>query len=154
MSLVSQLEEEYKVAFRGGQKTVTEVLRMLKSALMNEEIAKRAKTSDREAKLTDEEALAIVKRQVKQLEEAGALFVQGGRVDLKEKNDAEILVLKKYLPVQVDEGKVREVVKTVIAKMGSVGPSDFGKVIGATMKELKGGADGTLVSKVVKEILV
>ncbi|MBI2551997.1 GatB/YqeY domain-containing protein [Candidatus Uhrbacteria bacterium] len=154
MPLAQRIEDEYKAAFRGGQRTATEVLRLLKTAFQNAEIEKRGKSGDREAKLTEEEALAIVKRQVKQLEEAGELFVQGGRADLKEQNDAELNVLKKYLPAMMDEEKVRAAVKRVISGMGSVGPADFGRVMGAAMKELKGGADGTVVSRIVKEMLI
>lgn len=153
MSFAERIENEYKAAFRGGQKTATEVLRLLKTAFQNAEIDKRGKSGDREAKLTEEEALAIVKRQVKQLEEAGELFIQGGRADLKEKNDAEIAVLKKYLPAMMDEEKVRAVVKEVVGRMGTVSPGDFGKVMGAVMKELKGAADGMVVGKMVKELI-
>jgi len=147
------IDEDYKKAFRGGDKITIEVLRGVKTAVQNAEIEKRAKTSNREAKLTDDEALAIVKRQVKQTEEAGELFKQGGREDLVAQNQAELVVLKKYLPAQMEEGKVREIAKGVIAKMGKVAPSDFGKVMGAVMKETKGQADGTVVSKIVKELL-
>lgn len=153
MSLLQTIEEDYKKAFRGGDKAVTEVLRLLKTAFQNDEIAKRGKTGDREAQLTDEEALATIKRQVKQLEEARDLFKQGGRQDLVTQNDAEIAILKKYLPAQMDENTVREIVKSVVLKMGSSGPSDFGKVMGQVMKETKGSADGMLVSRIVKELL-
>ncbi len=153
MTLMQIIEEDYKKAFRGGDKPVTEVLRVVKAALMNDEIAKRGKTGEREAKLTDDEVMAALKRQVKQLEEAGELFAKGGRQDLKEKNDAELVILKKYLPAQVDEGKVREAVKKVFAGMAGAKPSDFGKIMGAAMKELGGKADGTVVSNVVKELL-
>lgn len=152
MSLLQTVEEDYKKAFRGSDKPVIEVLRIVKTALQNEEIAKRGKSGDREAKLTDEEVLAILKRQVKQTEEAGELFLKGGRADLKTKNDAELVILKKYLPAQASEDQVREAVKAVVARMGNIAPSEFGKIMGAVMKEVKG-ADGTVVSRVVKELL-
>lgn len=153
MTLLETIAEDYKVAFKGGNKPVTEVLRVLKSALMNEEIAKRGKSGEREAKLTDEEALAVIKRQVKQLEEARDMFTQGGRADMAAQNDKEIVILKKYLPAQASEDQVRAVVKKVFAAMAGAKPSDFGKIMGAAMKELGGKADGTVVSKVVKDIL-
>src|SRR3989338_3076152 len=149
MGLLQTIEENYKKAFKGSEKTAVDVLRLLKTALQNEEIAKRGKTGEREAKLTDEEALAVVKRQVKQLEEAGELFAAGGRADLKSKNDAELAILKHYLPTQMDEGKVREIVQSVVSGMGKVLPSDFGKIMGQVMKETKGQADGVVVSKIV-----
>ncbi len=147
------IEEDYKKAFRGGDKPVTEVLRVLKSALMNDEIAKRGKSGEREAKLTDEEALAVIKRQVKQLEEASELFTKGGRADMAAQNEKEIGILKKYLPAQASEEQVRQAVKKVLSGMGSPKASDFGKIMGAAMKALGGKADGTVVSKAVKEIL-
>ncbi len=153
MPLMQTIDEDYKKAFRGGDKPVVEVLRVLKSALMNVEIEKRGKAGEREAKLTDDEALAVIKRQVKQLEEAGELFVKGGRQDLKDKNDAELVILKKYVPAQVDERTVRAAVKKVLSGMAGAKPSDFGKIMGAAMKELGGKADGTVVSKAVKEML-
>lgn len=153
MSLLETITEDYKTAFRSSDKATVEVLRVLKSAFMNEEIAKRGKSGEREAKLTDDEARAVLKRQVKQLEEAGELFAKGGRQDLKDKNDAELVILKKYLPAQASEEQVRSAVKKVLATMAGAKASDFGKIMGAVMKELKGGADGTVVSRVVKEIL-
>ncbi len=152
MSLLQTVEEDYKKAFRGSDKPVIEVLRIVKTALQNEEIAKRGKTGEREAKLTDDEVLAILKRQVKQTEEAGEFFLKGGRADLKTKNDAELVILKKYLPAQASEDQVRKAVEKVLSGMVGAKSSDFGKIMGAVMKELKG-ADGTVVSKVVKELL-
>ena len=153
MSLLQTIDDDYKAAFRSGDKETISVLRLLKTALTNEEIAKRSKTGEREVKLTDEEALAVVKRQVKQLEEARDLFAQGGRPDLVAKNEAEITILKKYVPASASEEQVREAVARVISSLGAVSPSDFGKVMAAAMQELKGKADGTVVSKVVKEEL-
>ena len=153
MPLIQTIDDDYKVAFRSGDKSLVEVLRVLKSALMNDEIAKRGKSGEREAKLTDDEALAVIRRQVKQLEEAGELFVKGGRQDLKDKNDAELVILKKYVPAQASEEQERAAVKKVLAGMAGAKSSDFGKIMGAAMKELGGKADGTVVSKAVKEML-
>lgn len=152
MTLLQRIEEDYKKAFRGGDKVTTEVLRGLKTALHNAEIEKRGKGAE-STELSDEEAVTVVKRQVKQLEEAKELFAKGGRADLVEQNEKEIAVLKKYLPEQMSEAQVREVVAKVVAGLGKVGSADFGRVIGAAMKELKGKADGTVVSKAVKEVL-
>lgn len=151
--LIQTIEDDYKRAYRGGDKTTTEVLRVLKTTLYNAEIEKRSKTSDREAKLTDEEAVGVVRRYAKQLEEAGELFAKGGRQDLVAQNDAELAVVSRYLPAAVSEAQVREAVKVVLGRMGQVEPQDFGKVMGAAMKELKGAADGALTSKIVKELL-
>ena len=152
MNLFETIESDYKNAFRASDKPVIEVLRIVKTALQNEEIAKRGKSGDREAKLTDEEVLAILKRQVKQTEEAGELFEKGGRADLVSKNKEELTILARYMPAQMSEDEVRRIASMVIARMGQPSPSEFGKVMGAVMKEVKG-ADGTVVSRVVKELL-
>lgn len=149
MSLLQTIESDYKDAFKGGDKITTGVLRILKTELYNVEIAKRG--GDEEQGLNDEEALTVVKRQVKQLEEAKEMFAQGGRDDLVAQNEKELAILKKYLPQMMSEDAVREQVKKVIAGMGEVGPGDFGKVMGLAMKELKGKADGGVVGKVVKQ---
>ena len=146
------IEEDYKKAFRAGDKPTLEVLRIVKTALQNEEIAKRGKSGEREAKLTDDEVLAIFKRQVKQTEEAGELFLKGGRADLVTKNKEELAILSRYMPVAMSEDEVRRIAAGVVARFGKPAPTEFGKVMGAVMKEAKG-ADGTLVSRVVKELL-
>ncbi|KKW17396.1 MAG: hypothetical protein UY58_C0004G0020 [Candidatus Magasanikbacteria bacterium GW2011_GWA2_50_22] len=153
MNFIQTIEEDYKRAFRQQDKLFVAVLRLVKTALTNAEIEKRAKVGSREATLTDEEALATVKRHIKQLEEAGELFRQGGREDLLKQNEAELLVLKKYVPASLPEETVREAVKKVLAGLPKAGPGDFGKIMGLAMKELAGKADGALVGKIVKEIL-
>ena len=153
MSLAQIIEDDYKSAFKNGDKFAVGVLRMLKTELHNAVIAQRGKTDSVE-ELGDEAVLAIVKRQVKQLEEAKEMFVQGGRADLAEQNSKEVALLKKYLPELISESAVREAVQKVIADSSASSPADFGKVMGLAMKELKGKADGQIVGKVVKEMLV
>lgn len=152
MALTQIIEHDYIVAFKGGGKLVTAVLRGLKTAIKNAEIEKRGRIQGG-GELSDDEVIAVVKRQVKQLEEAKEMFAQGGRNDLVEQNEEEITVLKKYLPQQLSEAQVREAVQSAVAGMGEVGAGDFGKVMGAAMKELKGKADGGVVGKMVKEAL-
>lgn len=153
MSLAQIIEDDYKSAFKNGDKFAVGVLRMLKTELHNAVIAQRGK-ADSVEELGDSAVLAIVKRQVKQLEEAKEMFAQGGREDLVQQNVAEIALLKKYLPELLSEDAVREAVQKVLAKNSSSNPADFGKVMGLAMKELKGKADGGMVGKIVREMLV
>lgn len=153
MSLVQIIEDDYKSAFKSGDKLTTGVLRMLKTELHNALIAQRGK-ADSVEELGDEAVLAIIKRQVKQLEEAKEMFTQGGREDLAQQNSAEIMLLKKYLPELMSEDAVREAVQKVIVDSGASIPADFGKIMGLAMKELKGKADGGVVGKVVRDMLV
>jgi len=153
MSTWEKIETDYSQAYRAGDKMPVEVLRLLKTALMNAEIEKRSKVKDREAKLVEEEVVAVIKKQGKSLEESIVLFQQGGRQDLVDQTQKEVEILKKYLPEELSESAVREVVKTKIAALGADGPQAFGRVMSEVMKELKGQAGGDLVSKLVKELL-
>ncbi len=153
MSLLTKIDQDFMQALKEKAAERLSVLRMLKTAFQNAVIDKRGKTNDLKASLTEEEAVSVIKRQVKQLEEAQEMFASGGRPELAAQNKAEVAILKAYLPAQVSEETVREAVKKVVAGLGKVGPADFGKVMGMAMKELKGTADGNLVSKIVKEIL-
>lgn len=153
MSTLERIETDYNQAYRAGDKMPVEVLRLLKTALMNAEIEKRSKTKDRSAKLIEEEAVAVIKKQVKSLEESIVLFQQGNRQDLIDQTQKEVDILKKYLPEELGESAVREVVKAKIATLGVSGPQAFGRVMSEVMKELKGQAGGDLVGKLVKELL-
>ncbi|MBI4135327.1 GatB/YqeY domain-containing protein [Candidatus Uhrbacteria bacterium] len=153
MTLLTKIDQDFIQALKAKDAERLSVLRMLKTAFQNAVIDKRGKTNDLKASLTDEEAIAVIKRQVKQLEEAREMFASGGRPELAAQNEAEVAILKVYLPAQVSEETVRAAVQNVLAGLGQAGPSDFGKVMAAVMKELKGQADGTVVSKIVKELL-
>lgn len=153
LSLRATIEEDFLKAYRASEKQAVNVLRLLKTAFMNAEIEKRAKTGEREVVLTDEEALAVVKRQVKGLEESLDLYRQGKRDDLVSQTEGEIAIMKRYLPEDLSESAVREAISRVIAAMGKPGLQDFGKVMGEAMKVLKGQASGDVVSKIVKEML-
>lgn len=153
MPLLQTIDQDCTRSLKEKDAERLSVLRLLKGALQNAAIEKRGKTKAVNAALTDEEVHAVIKRQVKQLEEAREMFAAGGREDMSKQNDAELKILKAYLPAQVSEEVVREAVVKVVAGLGKVGASDFGKVMGMAMKELKGQADGTLVSRIVKELL-
>lgn len=123
------------------------VLRNAKTALTNAEIAKRP------AELADEEMVEVLGREAKKLNDSTADFERGGRTDLVERVRKEIEILNAYLPKGLSEDELREIVKKVIETLKPAGPQDFGKVMGAAMKEAKGRASGDLVSKLVKEAL-
>jgi len=121
-------------------------LQMAISAMKNEEI-------DKQKELTDEDIIAVLQRQVKQLKDANKDFAAAGRDDLQEKNNAEIAVLETFLPAQMSEEEIALEIDTTIAEIQPNGPADFGKVMGAAMSKLKGRADGALVQKILKEKL-
>jgi hypothetical protein len=103
--------------------------------------------------LPDEEVMALLKSEVKKRLDSVQSYQQGGRQDLADKESSEAEFIKKFLPEDMSEEQVKEIVATVITEMGNPGPSGFGKIMGAVMAKTKGAADGTVVSKAVKEEL-
>jgi len=128
-----------------------DTLRLLRAALHNREIEKRSKGESEG--LTDEDVLGVVTREIKKRREAIEMFSKGGRDDSAAKEKAELGVLEVYLPPQMDEGEVKEVIRKVVAATGATSAKDFGKVMGEAMKVLKGKADASVVSRLMKEAL-
>ena len=146
MTIQQQLDEDIKQAMRSGDAVRRDVLRFLKSAIHNEEIARREP-------LDDEAVLAVVAKQVKQRRESIDMFRQGGRDDLVAKEEGELAILQTYLPEQLGREDIVALVKQAIAEVGAASPSDKGKVMGRLMPQVKGKADGALVNEVVTELL-
>jgi uncharacterized protein YqeY len=146
--LMEQIEKDFTNALKSKDQFLLSALRMLKAAILNAAIEKKRKILE-----TDEEVVEVIKRELKKLKDSLVDFKNAGRQDLIEKTEKEIVVLEKYLPEQLSEEKVREIVKKIIDQVKPAGPQDFGKVMGAAMKELKGVADGNAVKKAVEELL-
>jgi len=149
MSLKQTILSDMKEAMKAGDATKRDTLRMLDSMIKNTEIEKMKK----EEGLSDEEAQAVIVRAVKQRRDSVEQYKAGGREDLAEKESKEIEILSGYMPEQLGEDKIREIVKVVIAKTGAASKADMGKVMGAAMGKLKGQADGNVVKKIVEEEL-
>lgn len=145
MALRSEIQESQYEAMKQGDADRLSVLRLLVSAIKNEE-----KESKKE--LSDEEVQAIVQRQAKQLKDAIKDFESGGRSDLVEKTQKEIDIMSEYLPEQMSEDELTKVVEKTIADL-SAGAQDIGRVMGAVMKEVKGKADGNMVRGIVTKKL-
>ena len=99
--------------------------------------------------MTDDVALAVIAKAVKQREESIAQFTAAGRAELAENERKEQAFLSKYLPAQLSEAEVAEVVKAVVAETGAASKRDMGRVMKEVMARVKGQADGKLVSKLV-----
>lgn len=147
MSLNNQLTEHMKQAMREKDKTRLSVIRMLRAALQNEAIEKGVD------KLSDEDAVVIVSRQVKQLNESISEFTAAGRDDLVEKSEQELAILERYMPEQLSEAELKEIVEKAIETTGATSKREFGKVMGAVMPQIKGKADGSQVQKLVQQLL-
>ena len=113
----------------------------------------KAAQIDKGESLTNEESLKILKTAAKQLKESLDQYQKGGRDDLAEKEAFELSLLEKYLPDQLSEEQIRGTVKNIVKNTGAGSMQDMGKVMGATMKELAGSADGKIVQKIVQEEL-
>ncbi|MCK4918941.1 MAG: GatB/YqeY domain-containing protein [Candidatus Pacebacteria bacterium] len=146
MNLKEKINSDLKDSMKSGDAKVRGVLRMLNSDIKNFEIEKKTEASDNDI-------LGIVKRNVKKRKDSIEQYIKGNRKDLVEIENEELLVLEKYMPEQMSEDEVRRIVQKVIQGFGEVNPSDFGKIIGMSVKEIKGMADGGVVSRIVKEEL-
>lgn len=147
MSLLDQLNQDMKQAMKNKEKDKLIVIRMVKSALQNEAI-KLGKNE-----LSAEEDLTVLSRELKQRKDSLLEFQKADRLDLVEKTQAEIDILIDYMPKQLSEEEVTEIVKQTISEVNATSKADMGKVMGALMPKVKGKADGSLVNKLVQQLL-
>lgn len=146
MPLLTVLNEDIKTAMKARDREKLTTLRMLKSAVQNEEIAKGKE-------LSDEDELTVLSREKKQRVESLNEFEKANREDLVEKLRNEIAIVDSYLPEQLDEEEIREIVQGTIEQTGAKSMQEMGKVMGALMPKVKGKADGGLVNSIVREEL-
>jgi uncharacterized protein len=144
MSLVQEILAARKDAMVNKETAALDALRVLCSELKNEEI-KIGK------ELTDDQAQAIVARQVKQARDAQTDFEKGGREDLVSKAEEEIRVLSAFLPAQLRDEQLRAVISEALASAGE--SPNMGAVMGAVMGQVKGKADGVRVKQMVQEMM-
>jgi uncharacterized protein YqeY len=123
-----------------------DTVRFALAAIQNEEVAKRGD-------LDDPAIEAVLRKQTKMRRESIEAFAKGGRTELAAKETKELEILEAYLPKQLDEAAVRAAAERAIAETGATGPKEQGKVMQKLMAELKGQADGGMVSRVVSELL-
>lgn len=147
--LIQKINKDLKEAMKNKDAQVVSVLRMLISAMHNEAIALKKKDEG----LNEEEEIKVLKREAKKRKDSIEQFEKGGRSELADQEKKELEILQKYLPEEMSEKEIRKVVEEVMAEMGEVLPSQFGKVMGTVMAKVKGKADGAVVSRVVKEAL-
>lgn len=150
MSLLAKITEDLKTAMKAKDEAVLSTVRMLKSSLKNKQID----LYGAEAKeLTDEEVMAVVKTQIKQLKDAAETFKQGGRADTAAASEAEIKTLEKYLPAQMDDAALEAAVKGALSAAGITSKADAGRAMGVAMKAAAGKADAGRVKKIVESVL-
>jgi uncharacterized protein YqeY len=146
VGLRDDINRDMIAAMKSGDKERLSTLRMLLSAIKYKEV-------DAKHQLNDEEVVSVLSTLVKQRQDSIDQFRKGGREDLVEKETREAEVLKGYLPPQLSEDEVRDIVRKAAEETGAAGPRDMGKLMKAVMPQVKGKADGKLVNDIVKEVL-
>ena len=148
MNLFDQVSNDSKSAMLAKDKVRLEALRGIKKEFLE---AKTAKGADGE--LTDDMAMKILAKMVKQRKESAQIYTEQNRPDLAEPELAEAAVIETYLPKQMNEEELTEALKAIIAQVGATTPQEMGKVMGVATKQLAGRADGRAISAKVKELL-
>lgn len=146
MTLAEKITDNMKAAMKAKDSATLSTLRLLISAMKNKKI-------DVQHELSDSEVQDVVKTQVKQLKDSIESFKAGGREDLVTSVQAEIVVLEQYLPTQMSDEQLVQIVKDVVEKSGATSKLDMGKVMGAAMAAVAGRADGSRVKGIVGSLL-
>lgn len=146
MSIKEQLNENMKAAMKARDNLRLSAVRMIISAIKNREI-------DSRAELDDKAVIDVMSTLAKQRRESIRLYREGGRIDLVEKEEAELAVLLEFLPAQLSEEELAELIERVIMETGAAGAKDMGRVMKALTALTAGKADGKIVSEAVKQRL-
>lgn len=147
MTFLDRINEDLKAAMKSKDAERLSTLRMVKTALKNREI-------DKMESLTDEEAIKILQSLVKQRRDSIEQYQQAGRIELAEKEAAEIKIIEEYLPAALDDAAIARVVEETIAETGASSMKEMGAVMKAVMAKLTGQTvDGKAVNQIVKSKL-
>lgn len=149
MTLKVQIDADLKTAMLGGDKVLTTTLRGLKSAILNVEIAE----NKRDTGLTDDEVTVILGKEAKKRQESADMYTQGGSADRAAAETLEKQVIEKYLPQQMDDEALKNLVEAAVTETGAATMQDMGKVIGIVKQRAGASADGGRVAQMVKERL-
>ncbi|MEI6288541.1 MAG: GatB/YqeY domain-containing protein [bacterium] len=148
--LYTQIEQDFQKAFKNHEQESVALLRLLKATLTNKKIEKKM---GKEEILPDVEVIALLKSEIKKRQDSITMYEQGGRPELAKHEKDEIILIEKYLPAQMSDEKLIELVKSTISEIGPVTQKDFGRVMSAVMAKADGQADGQAVSATVKQQL-
>lgn len=146
MSLKETIRDDMKAAMRAKATEQLATIRMLLAAIKQKEV-------DEQVELTDQQVLAVVDKLVKQRKDSAKAYKDADRVDLAEKEEQEIEVLAAYLPEQLSEAEVSEIVAAIVTESGASSRADMGKVMGLAKQKLAGKADMGMVSSLVRDAL-
>ncbi|MBQ7350965.1 MAG: GatB/YqeY domain-containing protein [Bacteroides sp.] len=148
MEMFDRISNDIKDAMKAKDKVRLETLRNIKKVFLEAKTAPGANDT-----LTDDAALKIMQKLVKQGKDSATLYKEQGRADLAEAELAQVAVIETYLPKQMSAEELEVALKAIIAEVGAEGPKDMGKVMGTATKKLAGLAEGRAISAKVKELL-
>lgn len=148
MSLQERINADIKAAMLAREKDKLNALRAIKSAFMME-LTKEGGQDE----LDDATGMKILQKLLKQRMESAAIYHAQDRAELAQEEEAQALVIEKYLPKRMSEAEVKAAVEDMVKQMGATSMADMGKVMGAVNKKLAGKADGAVVAAIVKDLL-
>ena len=146
MSITERLNDDLKEALRSGDDNRKSVIRLLLAALKNQQIENRAP-------LDYQQELSVLQREAKRRKESIEEYERLGRPDVAEKERRELEIIQSYLPAEMSEEEIRQIVAQAILTTGAQSPKDLGKVMSVVMPQVRGRADGKVVSNLAKEML-
>ncbi len=147
MSLEKQINDRLKEAMKAKDAALLRTLRSIKSEILKE------KTKAGATEMTEDIELKMLSKMAKQRRDSLEVFKSEGREELAQKEAEELAIIETFLPEQMSEAEILEKVKAIKEKIGANAPSDMGKLMGASMKELAGKADGKVISAIAKQLL-
>ena len=148
MEMFDRISNDIKDAMKAKDKVRLETLRNIKKVFLEAKTAPGANDT-----LTDDAAMKIMQKLVKQGKDSATLYNEQGRADLAEAELAQVAVIETYLPKQMSAEELEAALKAIIAEVGAEGPKDMGKVMGTATKKLAGLAEGRAISAMVKQFL-
>ena len=148
MEMFDRISNDIKDAMKAKDKVRLETLRNIKKVFLEAKTAPGANDT-----LTDDAAMKIMQKLVKQGKDSATLYTEQGRADLAEAELAQVAVIETYLPKQMSAEELEVALKAIIAEVGAEGPKDMGKVMGTATKKLAGLAEGRAISAMVKQLL-
>jgi hypothetical protein len=149
MGLKEKISEDMKLAMKSGERLRLETLRTLRAVLLEKEIERRGSGGG----MTPDDESGVLATAAKRRRESIEQFQKGGRADLVDQEMKELAIIQEYLPKQMSPDEVTAVISKVIVEVGAASPADFGKVMPAVMKQVKGKAEGKMVQDLVKKLL-
>jgi uncharacterized protein YqeY len=147
MALDKIIMDELKASMKSGNQLRTDTLRSLRASLL--EYAK----SGAKTEMTEADEIKLLNSAAKKRKDAIEMYKNAGREELAEKEELELAIILEFLPKQLSDDEISDIIKNIISQVSATGPSDMGKVMGPSMKELAGKADGNKVKTIVQNLL-